>query len=335
MSILFNLLDYTGSWLGVESASAHLMSHIDWGYSWIFKPVFLSVFIYPFILILFLYCCAIFLHLYKRRHEIKEFIHNSNAHKDKWDWARFAIAAVWEAQGSLWHGYDIQGFDKIPAIGPALLVCYHGTFPIDTYYFMAKCLTHKRRQIRTVGDRFLFKIPGWKLLMDVFRVLPGTIDNCVDILRSGHLMVILPGGVREAIFGDENYQLHWGQRIGFAKVALEAKVPIIPLFTKNCREAFRTISWGRRFLLKLYEIIRLPCVPMYGGFPVKLVTCVGDPIPYDASLNAEQLAEIVKEKMTELIQRHQQIPGSILRALIESLHSQTPHAPWTSVAAST
>ena len=83
---------------------------------------------------------------------------------------------------------------------------------------------------------------------------------------------ILPGGAREAMFGDENYHLLWGERIGFAKVALEAKAPIIPIFTKNCREAFRTISFGRNLLLKLYEMIRLPCVPMYGGFPVKLIT---------------------------------------------------------------
>jgi len=328
VSILYKVLDVSGLHAllerKLESTYARVMTHIDWGYSWIFKPVFLYSFIFPFVVVLFLYSSAIFLHLYKRRHEIKDFIEKSSAHADKFDWARLFLAALWEAQGSLWHGYDIQGFDKIPSAGPALLVSYHGTFPIDTYYLVAKTLLHKKRQIRTVGDRFLFKIPGWRLLMDVFRVLPGTIDNCVEILKNGHIMTILPGGAREAMFGDENYQLLWGERIGFAKVALEAKAPIIPLFTKNCREAFRTISFGRNFLLKLYDLIRLPCVPMYGGFPVKLVTYVGDPIPYDASLSAEQLAEIVREKMTELIQRHQQIPGSIMRALIERLPSQSP-----------
>lgn len=32
------------------------------------------------------------------------------------------------------------------------------------------------------------------------------------------------GGVREALFGDENYKLMWGKRTGFAKVALQANV---------------------------------------------------------------------------------------------------------------
>ena len=62
---------------------------------------------------------------------------------------------------------------------------------------------------------------------------------------------------------------------------------------------------------------------------------MGDPIPYDASLSAEQLAEKVRLKMSELIQRHQQIPGSIMRALIERLPSQTTPGTWTTVAAPT
>lgn len=32
------------------------------------------------------------------------------------------------------------------------------------------------------------------------------------------------GGVREALFGDQNYQLIWKERKGFAKVAIDAKV---------------------------------------------------------------------------------------------------------------
>lgn len=32
---------------------------------------------------------------------------------------------------------------------------------------------------------------------------------------------------------------------------------------------------------------------MYGGFPVKLRTYLGDPIPYDPKITAEELAEKV------------------------------------------
>lgn len=37
-------------------------------------------------------------------------------------------------------------------------------------------------------------------------------------------MVIFVGGVREALFGDENYPVMWGKRHGYARTALQANV---------------------------------------------------------------------------------------------------------------
>ena len=82
--------------------------------------------------------------------------------------------------------------------------------------------------------------------------------------------------MREAFFSD-NYRIVWENRVGFARVAVDSKVvscciihyvkayvlftevflgsntfllllilqPVIPIFTQNCREAFRSVSWGR------------------------------------------------------------------------------------------
>lgn len=131
-------------------------------------------------------------------------------------------------------------------------------------------------------------------MMDVFHVFPGSIPTCVDVLRKGELLSIAPGGVREAQFGDNRYQLIWGNRIGFAKVAIEAKAPIIPVFTVNLREAFRSLGIGQRLFKTIYDKSRLPLVPVYGGFPVKLKTIIGKPIPYDPSLSAQELADKVR-----------------------------------------
>lgn len=62
------------------------------------------------------------------------------------------------------------------------------------------------------------------LLMNVCHVFTGSFQVCVQYLKEGHLVALAPGGVMEAQFGDEDYRLIWGKRIGFAKVALEAKV---------------------------------------------------------------------------------------------------------------
>lgn len=57
-------------------------------------------------------------------------------------------------------GFEIENLQKIPDRGPALIVYYHGTIPVDFYYLAARCLLEKKRHIRAVGDNFLFHIPG-------------------------------------------------------------------------------------------------------------------------------------------------------------------------------
>ncbi|XP_057592001.1 transmembrane protein 68 isoform X2 [Hippopotamus amphibius kiboko] len=218
-------------------------------------------------------------------------------------------------------GYEVHGMEKIPEEGPALIIFYHGAIPIDFYYFMAKIFIHKGRTCRVVADHFVFKIPGFSLLLDVFCAIHGPREKCVEILRSGHLLAISPGGVREALISDETYNIVWGNRKGFAQVAIDAKVPIIPMFTENIREGFRSLG-GTRLFRWLYEKFRYPFAPMYGGFPVKLRTYLGDPIPYDPKITAEELAEKTKDAVQALIDKHQRIPGNIMSALLERFHNK-------------
>ncbi|XP_072874195.1 DGAT1/2-independent enzyme synthesizing storage lipids isoform X3 [Chlorocebus sabaeus] len=259
-----------------------------------------------------------------------------------WDGARKTVATLWDGHAAVWHGgvsscpscdprkrspllitphggYEVHGMEKIPEDGPALIIFYHGAIPIDFYYFMAKIFIHKGRTCRVVADHFVFKIPGFSLLLDVFCALHGPREKCVEILRSGHLLAISPGGVREALISDETYNIVWGHRKGFAQVAIDAKVPIIPMFTQNIREGFRSLG-GTRLFRWLYEKFRYPFAPMYGGFPVKLRTYLGDPIPYDPKITAEELAEKTKNAVQALIDKHQRIPGNIMSALLERFH---------------
>ena len=60
--------------------------------------------------------------------------------------------------------------------------------------------------------------------MEIFKATPGSQNECVSILNQGHILAISPGGSREAMFSDHNYDLIWGTRLGFANVAVKAKV---------------------------------------------------------------------------------------------------------------
>ncbi|XP_055490035.1 transmembrane protein 68 isoform X2 [Leucoraja erinacea] len=242
-------------WTGLEILEGSL-NYLDY-LLWVFTPLII-VFILPMFIVLFLYLSILFLHVYKRKRELKEAYSNS-----VWDGARKTLATLWDGHATIWHGF--------------------------------------------------------KLLLEVFSVMHGPQEECVRALKNGHLLAISPGGVREALFSDETYRIVWRRRKGFAQVAIDAQVPIIPMFTRNIREGFRTFGcFG--FCKWLYEKFKWPFVPIYGGFPVKFCTYLGDPIPYDPNITAAELADKAKQAVQSLIEKHQIIPGNILRALLERVH---------------
>jgi hypothetical protein len=80
---------------------------------------------------------------------------------------------------------------------------------------------------------------------------------------------------------------------------------------------FRTAIFYPKLMRYLYEKTRLPMGPIFGGFPVKLRTYVGKPIPYESTDTPEILRDKVKDALQGLISAHQRVPGSIVRALFE------------------
>ena len=71
----------------------------------------------------------------------------------------------------------------------------------------------------------------------------------------------------------------------------------------------------------LYNKTKAPLSPMYGGFPVKLTTHIGDAI-YPDFLTVDQIREQTLRNMTELIKKNQILPGNILRAIGERFSSE-------------
>uniref|UniRef100_A0A8C5S571 Phospholipid/glycerol acyltransferase domain-containing protein n=1 Tax=Laticauda laticaudata TaxID=8630 RepID=A0A8C5S571_LATLA len=310
ISYLSCILYVLEEWTGVERLGEYL-SYLIY-LTWLFMPLLLG-FLLPAIILLLIYISAIIVHIYKRKTDIKEGYLN-----DFWDGARQMLATMWYAHARIWNGYEVHGLEKLPN-GPALIIFYHGATPIDFFYLVATILIKKKRILHIVADHFVFLIPGIQLLINVFRVLHGTQEECRKVLENGGLVVISPGGVREALFSDENYTIMWKNRKGFAQVATEAKVPIIPMFTRNIRENIRIVGGQIKLLRSIYEYFRLPPVLLYGNFPVKLKTYLGDPIPYDPNITAEELTEKAKDALQCLIDKHQKIPGNVWRALMERI----------------
>ncbi|PIC35256.1 hypothetical protein B9Z55_014673 [Caenorhabditis nigoni] len=280
---------------------------------WLLLPFFI-LFIFPIFLVLFIYGCVIFVHIYGHRHQIREAYHTSY-----WEGARVAIASFWDGVGNVWHGYELKGIENVPDEGSALFIYYHGCLPLDVYYLISKLVIHKNRSLHCVGDKFIFKIPGWRPLCKLFSITAGTVEECTEELKEGNLLCIAPGGVREALFSDPNvYDILWGKRLGFAKVIIGSKTPVIPMFTENCRESFRTPEWGRSFFRWIYEKTKIPLCPIYGGFPVKMITHLGKPIYFDFdTVTPEEVRKTVKREIRSMIKEHQRLPGSVWQGIAQ------------------
>ena len=63
-------------------------------------------------------------------------------------------AKIWRAYCQLYHGQEFTGLENIPSSGPAMVVYYHGTMPIDYCGLLAEIWLKKNRVCGSVIDRY-------------------------------------------------------------------------------------------------------------------------------------------------------------------------------------
>uniref|UniRef100_A0A670XP66 Transmembrane protein 68-like n=2 Tax=Pseudonaja textilis TaxID=8673 RepID=A0A670XP66_PSETE len=309
-SYLGCLLYLLEEWTGVERLEEYLNYLIT-----CLLVLLLIGFLLPLVIFLFFFIGAILVYIYKIKTYLNEGLN------DFPNDIRQLLATAWYVHARIWNGYEMHGLEKLPD-GPALIIHYHGPTFLDILYLSVFIFIRKKKLIHIVADHSIFSIPGVKLISDVLQFMPGSQEECRKVLENGELLMISPGGVREALFSDENYTIIWRNRKGFAQVAIDAKVPIIPIFTQNIRENIRIIGGQIKLLRLIYEYLRFPIFPLYGNFPVKLQAYFGDPIPYDPNITAEELAKKTKNALQCLIDKHQKIPGNVWRALMERVATE-------------
>lgn len=147
----------------------------------------------------------------------------------------------------------LEGTEHLPA-GGALLVGNHAMFGIDGIVLGALMIDRVGRRVRFLGERNLWRIPGLRRLIEAGGAVPGTPGAAVDILRRGELCGVYPGGIDDSwkLTTTDRYKLQWGNRRGFARVAMEAGVPIVPVVAEGIDEMYDVVAkerWvGRRVL---------------------------------------------------------------------------------------
>lgn len=131
------------------------------------------------------------------------------------------------------------GGHHVPREGGALLVGNHALGGVDAFALTALLIVHTGRAPRFLGERNLWRIPGLSVLLDAAGAIPGAPDDATRLLASGELVCVYPGGIDDSFkLTSEAYTLKWGSRAGFARVAMRAGVPILPVPATGVDELF-------------------------------------------------------------------------------------------------
>ena len=188
----------------------------------------------------------------------------------------------------------VEGVERIPAQGPLLFVGNHTLYGIlDAPLIMIEVHERTGHYLRPLADHAHFSMPGWRDLVKVMGAVDGTRANCARLFEQGETVLVFPGGAREVNKRKgEKYKLVWGERTGFARMALQHGTPIVPFASVGVEDAF-DIRWDAEDLLTspLGPILRelgvredlvLPVLSGLGGLPLprpmRLYFGFGDPI---------------------------------------------------------
>jgi 1-acyl-sn-glycerol-3-phosphate acyltransferase len=202
---------------------------------------------------------------------------------------------------------EVDGLEKIPR-GGALLVANHA-FGWDVVFPMAAIWRQLGRPVWALGEHAWWRVPFVRRLVAEVGTVDGTPENADRLLAEGHLVLVLPGGLREAVKPRElRYQLLWGHRYGFVRAAIRSHTPILPLASIGADDLFDLVGnayrRGERLLRRRGIPIPLPRHLMPHLKPLRYV--VGDPIEpgedADDPVKLKRVRHEVEGELHELIE---------------------------------
>jgi 1-acyl-sn-glycerol-3-phosphate acyltransferase len=174
----------------------------------------------------------------------------------------------------LYFRADVRGLENIPPDGPVLLVGNHsgGTWIADTFIFSQHFYDRfgAGRRFHQLAHDLVFKVPGLRALVERYGTVPASPQNMAEALRRKAALLVYPGGDHETFRPSwEADRVDFAGRTGFVELALEHRVPIVPVVSAGGQETALFLGQGRRLAeaLQLDRRFRLKVLPAAIGPP--------------------------------------------------------------------
>lgn len=195
-----------------------------------------------------------------------------------------------------WVRFDVEGVERIPRVGPAILVANHRSYldPLAIGYLLAQ----RGRPVRFLGKKEVFDAP---IVGDVVKALGGIrVDRGTgsdeplraarDALAAGEMVAIMPEGTipRGPAFFDPVLRGRWGA----VRLAHASGAPVIPIGLWGTERV-----WPRSSRIPdVTNVLNPPRVQLRVGLPVDLG---GDDVEADTAAMMSAISELLPPEAHE------------------------------------
>jgi hypothetical protein len=202
--------------------------------------------------------------------------------------ARASWVTYWRVMRR-YHRFSARGLAILERPGAALIVGYHGR-PMAHDLCMLQTLLLERTgsMPQAVMHTAFAHVPPFRWLIEGGGFVVGDGDAVAALVARGDKLIVTPGGTREGYrsFRDR-YRVDWGERLGYLRLALKYRLPIIPTAASGVDETYVGLNDGYALGKRLRVPGGLPVWlalgplgpwPLSPPFPVRITLHVGEPI---------------------------------------------------------
>ncbi len=196
---------------------------------------------------------------------------------------------------------EVRGIERLPD-GPAVVVCNHnaGITAPEPLLLGRAYYEHsgRRGSLRFLGHDAMTAIPLVGNMLIRLGMIRASHANADRALAAGEKIAVLPGGNYEAFRPfSQRHLVDFHGRVGYVRLALRNRVPIVPVLCLGGHETFFVISRGERMarLTGVKRLLRSDSFPLFLGLPwgigvgpifhlplpAKVLVEVGEPINLD------------------------------------------------------
>ena len=216
---------------------------------------------------------------------------------------------------------------------PVLFVANHGfggIFDLNVFATSAALeQLHLDRDVTILTHQLAWTL-GVGRFIEPIGARPASVESAQDAFARGEHVAVYPGGdIDAAKAWEDRNRIKFGGRAGFARLAIDNGVPIVPIVTAGAGESLFVISSGERLAraTRLDKLLRLKSAPISVSLPWGLNIGVVGLLPYlplPTKLHTRVLPVMQPESGEEPAEYAARVESAMQSALTEMTEGRTP-----------